>query len=282
MHQRTFFLGLAWPFGLKTQGRPPSSELPQCNAGVDGVATVTMPKPRSEASQHLHIEHKSPASRVSFDLSKPAVPQPQVLRFQVPERRPQALMNALFRRQMTTVTAKHDKPKGSDRATRLVYVSPKSAQIDLLLLLLLHGCCASAVASLTGDSQAADVSNYSHSSLPPELFNEHRTRSQAAGTNAHVNFQTLSAHRSMMPSHPPASPLDSKRPVRTFDLFGTNPARVAVVNPYQWSYPTIAAIAEAVRASGIQPEVQCSPKTTVLPDLLLDQKFNDCLSGCKF
>lgn len=182
-------------------------------------------------------------------------------------------MSALFNRQMATVPTTHDKPRGSSRATRLVYFPPKSGQMDLLLLMLLHCCYASAVASLTGDSEAADVSNYSNSSLPPELFNEHRTRSQAAGTNAHVNFQTLSAHGSMMPSHPHASPLDLKRPIRTFELFDTNPARVAIVNPYQWSYPTIAAIAEAVRASGVQPEVQCSPNMTVLSALLLVTKY---------
>ncbi|KAK9843161.1 hypothetical protein WJX74_007793 [Apatococcus lobatus] len=51
-----------------------------------------------------------------------------------------------------------------------------------------------------------------------------------------------------------------KRPTRSFS---PDAARVAVVNPYLWSYPTIAAIAEAVRASGIRPEVFQQDDTSI-------------------
>lgn len=157
------------------------------------------------------------------------------------------------------------------RATAQAPKHAQSYRIALLLLLLLQCCSASAVTTVTEDSEKAMDSYYPNSSLPLELFNEHRTRSQAAGTIAQANLQTLS----MTPSHPRSRLRDSTRQARTFNLFGTQPARVAIVNGYQWSYPTIAAIAEAVRASGIRPEVYCSSHTTALLDLLLITSFNE-------
>ena len=141
-------------------------------------------------------------------------------------------------------------------STRVLGTALAQPALMLLLLHLLLQTCASVASAATSRTQENDSSyssRYSNSSLPLELFNAQQTRSQAAGLIAKVNFQKLSR----TPSHQLPKPPDFrssvyKRPTRTFS---PGASRVAVVNPYLWSYPTIAAIAEAVRASGIRPEV---------------------------
>ncbi len=86
--------------------------------------------------------------------------------------------------------------------------------------------------------------------FPSKLFNEHRTRSQAAAQN-------MDKLTSMIPQQAATSLETTARSRRaSVRTFSPDRSHVAVVNPYLWSYPTIAAIVHAVRASGIRPEVR--------------------------
>ncbi len=131
----------------------------------------------------------------------------------------------------------------------------RDVKLPLQILLLLQCFCVCLV--MTKSIQHLPITASRN-----KVLKSHQTTSHAA-----VKSRTQSTSTSLQQDAEQMPPTGSLHTLPS-RAFSPSAQRVAVVNPYMFSYPTVAAIVHAVKVSGIQPEVGCSPSCSRLISFL--------------